>query len=45
MIVVTTALSSREWVMDVEVIPEPGQAKVNYYPEMIDVKDLKGGSQ
>jgi len=38
---VTTVLSPGEDVMDVEVIPEPGQAKVNYYPEKIDVKDLK----
>ena len=29
--------------MDVEVIPEPGQAKVNNYPAKIDVKDLKMG--
>jgi len=38
---ITTALPSQEGVMDVEIIPEPGLAKVNYYPEMIDVKDLK----
>ena len=38
---VTTALSSRDGVMYVGVIPKPGQAKVNCYLENINVKDLK----
>jgi len=29
--------------MNVEVSPEPGQAKVYYDSENIDIRDLKGG--
>lgn len=39
---VTKALSNTEGVVDVEVTLDPGQAKVNYDPGKIDIKDLKG---
>ncbi|MCL7412171.1 MAG: heavy-metal-associated domain-containing protein [ANME-2 cluster archaeon] len=39
---VTKALFAADGVLDVEVTLDPGQAKVNYDPEIITIKGLKG---